>query len=392
LEFPSFGDATAYEELGRACASAISGRGGSPFDACYHPLRPPGAALFMALPFLLTRDPVDVHYIALTLNLSCLTLAIVATVRLLVGDDELLPGWRPGAAVLATATFLVLLLNLVSHVPVRLADLPALALYLCSLAAGTATGGAAVRAALPRRYFVAGLLAAAATLVKVSQLPFSLALLAGLQLAARGLRIQTRAACAAAFLLGLSPAALQVANVWSHSGEIWFYERAFMQAHFSYPGREQGIEGVAYTLPQPNAYVTHATPPVSYPSLLVLRAYAGLSRFEWAVYHGAAWRGRLWTLSPWELARAWILVLGYLGLSAWATWRAAPGLGALNGAALGVALITAVSMHSEPRYYAFPRAVLWLTSAFLGLRLLRAPFLRRALRAARMRRPEGTRG
>ena len=56
-------------------------------------------------------------------------------------------------------------------------------------------------------------------------------------------------------------------------------------------------------------------------------------------------------------------MLGYFAFSGWVAWRGSPSLRLINlNAAVG-ALVTAVLMHTELRYYALPRAVLWLTVA-----------------------------
>lgn len=368
MDFPSFGDAAAYDQLGRACAEALAGRRGTVFEACYHPVRPPGAALLMSAPYLVTRDPVDAAYMALSLNLVFFALAVLSLGAVLIRDGGLLPGWPARSKALAALAFVVLLLNLVSHIPVRLGDLPALSLFLCAIAAGAPTlAGAWEPGARRRRYALVGVLAALAALLKISQLPFSLALLLVLLAVDRRLGAAERLRCAGAFLLGFSPVALQFLNVWAHTGVVWFYDPQYMRANFSYVGREWGVEAVIYTLPAPAAYMVRATGDVSHPTLLALRLFRGLFGFEWAVYRGEASRGPWWALSPVELGAAWLIVLAYLAISSWSAWRAPVSLRLLNGVGGLSALLTAAVEHTELRYYVFPRAVLWVTLACLGL-------------------------
>lgn len=361
MTFPSFGDAAVYEQLGRSCAAALAGGGGTAFEACYHPVRPPGAIALMAAPHLATSDAVDAAYIALGFNLVFFALCVASLAAVLVGEGRLLAGWRPRGRVLSTVAFVVLLLNLVAHVPVRLADLPSLALFLAAIALGARTIARPAGDVRHWRYGGVGLLCAASVLLKISALPYSLVLAAVLLALDRGLERRRRLLCAAAFLAGLAPAGLQFLNVWAHSGSFWLYDREYMRANFNYPGREWGVEGVAPTVPTPSGYMVRVAAPISYPTLLALRLYRGVFGFEWAVYLGERPRGPLWELGAVELMAAWALVVGYLAFSAAVAWRGPPGLALLNATAAACAVVTAVAMHTELRYYALQRAVLWAT-------------------------------
>ena len=98
----------------------------------------------------------------------------------------------------------------------------------------------------------------------------------------------------------------------------------------------------------------------------MLRLFRGLFGFEWAVYHGAPSRGRVWDPETSELARASLLVLAYFAVTGWAIRKGTASLKLINLNAAAQALLMAVLVHTELRYYALPRSVLWLTAA-LGL-------------------------
>jgi hypothetical protein len=250
--------------------------------------------------------------------------------------------------------------NFAAHLPVRLGDLPPAALFLCALA--VAAGGRGEEGPALRRYAACGVLVALAVLVKVTYLAYGLVLLAtllALDPHARGSRVRS----AALFALGLLPLAIQVASVYLHTGQVGLYDREHMRLHFTYPRRDYGIEGVIFTIPEPTVYLTQVAGGVNRLTVVVLRLYRGLFGFEWAVYLGEASRPPVWHLAAGELARAWALVLGYCAFSGWAAWRGPFGLRLLNANAAAGALATAVLMHTELRYYALPRAVLWLTAA-----------------------------
>jgi hypothetical protein len=362
MNFPSFGDAEAYAELGRTCADAIAGPG-RVFEGCYHPIRPVGSAVLMAVPYLVTDDPVDAAYVALALNVVFFAGVVASFAAALVGDRALLAGWPRRGELLVGAAFAVLLPNLVAHIPIRLADLPSLALFMAALLVAVRTaGGSWTGRALLRRYLIAGALCSVAVLLKVTYLAYALVLL-GSMLAldpnARGTRLR----CAAAFVIGLAPVAIQVVSVFLHTGQLGLYDREFMRRFFSYPGRENVLESVIFTMPAPDVYATQAAGEIGRASVIVLRLFRGLFGFEWAVYLGEPSRGPVWTLGALDWARAWVLVLAYFAFSGWATWKGSPSLRLINATAAAGALVTAVLMHTELRYYALPRAAWWLTLA-----------------------------
>jgi hypothetical protein len=360
VNFPSFGDAEAYAQLGRTCADAIAGPG-SVFEGCYHPIRPAGIAVLMALPYLVTDDPVDAAYVALALNVIFFAGVVACLAAALIGDRVLLAGRPRRSELLAAGAFAVLLPNLVAHIPVRLGDLPSLAAFMAALlvAVRTAAGSWSGRP-LFRRYLVAGALCSLAVLLKVTYLAYALVLLGSL-LALDGNARGSRLKCAAAFVLGLAPVALQVLNVVLHTGQIGLYDREFMRAHFSYPGRGTVIESVIFTIPDRDVYATQVAGGISHVNVIVLRLFRGLFGFEWAVYLGEPSRGPVWTPGALDWARAWALVLAYFAFSGWAAVKGSPSLRMINMNAAAGALVTALLMHTELRYYALPRAVLWLT-------------------------------
>ena len=361
MNFPSFGDADTYAELGRSCADAIAGPG-SVFEGCYNPVRPVGIAVLMAIPYLTTDDPVDAAYVALALNMAFFAVVVACLAGALIGDRTLLEGRRRREVLLGCGAFAVLLPNLVAHIPIRLGDLPSLAAFMGALLVGIRTaGGSWTGRALLRRYAICGALCALAVLLKVTYFAYGLVLLASLlalDANARG----TRRRCAAAFALGMAPVALQLLSVFLHTGQLGLYDRDFMRMYFSYPRREYGIESVIFTMPGHSVYLTQVAGGISRVEVLVLRLFRGLFGFEWAVYLGEPSRGPLWTLGALERLRAWVLVLAYFAFSGWVVRKGPQSLRIINlNAAVG-ALATAALMHTELRYYALARSVLWLTA------------------------------
>jgi hypothetical protein len=368
MTFPSFGDAADYERLGRACADALGGAGGSVFDDCYHPIRPRGIALLMAAPYLLTRDAVAADYIMLALNVAFLGLAVAALAGGLAADPDLLPGHT---GLLWAGAFVALLLNLVSHLPIRLGDLPSLAMFLVAVGLGMRTVSSLLPARrLAGRYAAAGACCAGAVLLKLTYFVHALLFLALLLLLDRNQATdRRRLACGVAFLAGFSPVALQFGDVFLHSGRAELFESAFIKPFHQQP-RGQAIEAVFHTVPAIGAYTVSPAEPISFATLVALRLYRGLLGFEWAVYGGLARRGPVWQVTTPDRIRAWTFVGLWAALTAAVARRGHRGLGLLGTTAAAVAVITALMGHTELRYFALPRAVWWLILGCGGLWML----------------------
>jgi hypothetical protein len=367
LDFPSFGDATGYEQLGRACAEAVAGPA-AVLDGCYHPVRPIGAAALMALPYVATDDPVSAAYIALASNIALFAAAVACFASALAGDPAILPARRRREAVLLGLAFAVLLPFFVSLIPVRLADIPSLAPFAGALLVGANTlHGAWSAAARRRRYALAGLLCAIAVLVNTRYFVYAfvlLAALAALDRDARGDRVR----CAGAFVAGMAPVALQVLSVLLHTGQLGLYDREFMAARFA--PRAHTIEAEYATLPAETAYMVQAPAGMGGLEVVAQRLFRGMTGFEWSVYHGHPRRPPAWAPDARERATAWAVALAYLALSAAVVRKAPPALRLLTLAAAPIALLNAVLVHTELRYYALPRSVFWLTVAVLLLRVM----------------------
>jgi hypothetical protein len=367
MNFPSFGDATAYSQVGAACAAALTTSHGDVFTACYDPLRPVGIVAWNTIPYVLARDPVDAAYVTLTLNILLLCSIYLALMRILMLD----PAVRSGESsvprtVLSGIVFLPILLNLIPHVPVTLSDLPSLAAFLLAGVVSARIVLDPAPAGVVRRYLVAGLLVSLAALLRQHYLMFGLFLLAATFWLDRrpGLGSRERVRCALAFAAGLTPVVLQVANVYAHSGEIWLYETAPVAAGFHRPNGNVSVEALFFSIPQPGAFMVKLTEAPTSVTLMVLRMFAGLFKFQWAVYQGRIppsleW----WTPSALELARAYVLVGAYVVVTVAALFRAPLTLRLLNATALPTALAVPwiATGHTELRYYLLPRIVLAIT-------------------------------
>jgi hypothetical protein len=378
MDFPSFGDAAIYSQAGAACAAALTGAGGGAFAACYDPIRPVGIVAWSTVPYLLARDPVTVAYVTLTINILLVCAVYLLMARVLLLDPEVRPGRGPlPAGALSAAVFVTALLNLVPHVPVTLSDLPSLAMFLPAVLLCARVLLDPASAPGERRYLLAGVFTALAALVRQHYLAFGLfLLLATLWLdRRREASWRGRIRCAAAFLIGLSPVLLQVLNVYAHSGEPWFYETARVAGTFGRPHKERIVEALFFSVPQPGGFMVKLAEPHNFASVIVLRLFSGLFKFQWAVYQGHIAPSReWWTPSAFEMLRAWACVIAYLALSVFTVLRGPVALRLLGFTALLSAL--AVPWfgvgHTELRYFLLPRLVLWITALYWAARAVRA--------------------
>jgi hypothetical protein len=375
MDFPSFGDATFYGAAGKACASALTGSGGSAFAACYDPMRPLGIVAWNTLPHLIASDPVDAAYATLALNVLLLVAVCAAVRTVLVLDPALRPGRGPlSSSALSAAVFVPALLLLVPHLPVTLSDLPSLAAFLPAVVVAGRILLDPSPALRTRRYLYLGLIVCGAALVRQHYLVFG-AFLAGVTLwldRAAGPRPLLRGA--AAFAAGLAPLVLQVASVYAHSGEAWLYETARVAETFGRPNKHLIIEALFFSIPQPNGFMVKLTEARGWITVGVLRLSAGLFHFQWAVYQGYVAPSReWWTPTTFEIARAWAAVGAWAALSIGTALRGPLALRLLNGTALLCALAVPFFGvgHSEPRYFLFPRLVLAITLIVAAARLAR---------------------
>jgi hypothetical protein len=153
-------------------------------------------------------------------------------------------------------------------------------------------------------------------------------------------------------------------------------------ATFHRANRNVIVEALFFSIPAPGGFMVKLTEAPSPVTLVVLRMFSGLFKFQWAVYQGRIPPSREWWTPSWfELARAYGLVSAYLAATLAAAWRGPLSLRLLNATAFVTALAVpwfAVG-HTELRYYLFPRIVFAVTALhWLALALTSALARRRA--------------
>lgn len=361
LSFPAFGDADLYEQLGAQCADALTGSAGSLLDGCSGDgLRPIGTSLYYAIPHVVSSDPVVVSYLALTLNLLVLFCVYAAFRSLFIGSAaEAAPVDSRGRWFLEATVVGIIAVNCVGQLPVRLADLPALALFAAALVVASRSLTAVSTREKHLDYLKLGLLVCASTLLKQTYVVYGgLLLIATLLLDAGCGDLKSLARRTGWYCLGMSPVVLQFFAVYAKSGRFWLYDPAEV-AVFGPANQKPVVELVAFSLPFKSAYLVRVANQVSDLSFFQLKLFKGMFEFELPVYQGYMPYPADWTVSGTDLLLIWILGLAYLAITALTVWRApaALKLAALSGVL--AALFTAWMGHAEYRYFLYPRIVLW---------------------------------
>lgn len=374
LIFPVLGDAEEYEQLGMACAEALGSAGVSVLEGCTgSAYRPVGTSLYFALPKLVASDAVAESYVALLINLLVL-LGVVAALGAVFsggvfssrssGENRFLRESH-GLAVVAIVT-----VNCIGFVPVRLADLPALAFFSAAVVIGYKLLDLGPGRTKNMMYLALGGLVCASAFLKQTYLAYGAILLIATVVfdPARG-SAKALGRPLAWFGIGMAPYLLQFLAVYFKTGVFWAYDPAAI-AGFGPANEKPVVELVAYSLPKASAYLVRVVNDVNEVTYFLLKLYKGLFEFAMPVYRGEMPFPESWTLTLPALVGVQVLGLLYLLFTGFCAGFGPPGIRLASLTALGWAAFTAWMGHAEDRYFVFPRIVLWAALAYWLLVLL----------------------
>jgi len=367
MNFPSFADAPGYIQLGEACASALTSAAGNVFDSCYCSFRPIGIIFLYAIPSLMTDDPVQRVYISLFLNLLLFAATFFALRRLFFLDPGLKAIWgNLPPSLLGVIVFLPLLLNLISHLPVTLSDLPSLAFFMLAASQGTSILFEDQPRARLWRYLSTGFLVSVSVLLKQSYIVYGFFLILSVLLLDRGQSNTswTRIKNCSVFLLGMSPVLIQLINVYLHCGAFWLYEPGSLRA-LDYTRMRPNVETIYFSIPTPGAITVKVAGDIDYLSFIVLKLFKAMFGFEWSVYGGPSSSIHpFWALSYLNYVKSYGFVSLYAVFTFWNVLKAPRSLKLLNLTALLIALFNSFFFHTELRFYLFPRIIFYVTVFF----------------------------
>lgn len=282
MNFPVVGDADAYAALGQSCANFIAHAGAD--ASCYNGIRPIGIVIYHAIPFLLSGERVEQNYIAVLLNLLSLMVLLASLLVVFRTLCERSCGPRHWFERLAEIAIVgVVLVLCVAYIPVRLSDLQSFALFTASLAVLTQKGNR--HKVWP--VIIAGLMAGIAVLLKQNYVICIFFLVIFWICFDLKEHLQSRFKYAFFYLLGVSVCLVQVAMVFYHSGNLWFYEPKMMAAYD--PSNAQPyVELIAYTDPSGSAYLSRLPAELSAFQFVAVKFYEGIAKFYFSVYLGKA--------------------------------------------------------------------------------------------------------
>ncbi|QHI97917.1 hypothetical protein GT347_07860 [Xylophilus rhododendri] len=357
MNFPSFGDAETFRQIGDQCALALRGQE-SLFKGCYNGIRSIGSALYFALPPLLSGDPVTQSYTILAFNLFWLALmyqAVLRIVELRMPTAGMCNAGVGLARILVGALTLLLALPLL---PVALSDMPAATLFAIGLGFMVRLPGRLIDALL------AGLFMALGGLIKQNYLVFSafavLALIVTMPWRPRIHSWSQLLRCAAMFAAGFSVSLTQVWWIWAHTGHVHVYDPA-MNAVFADVRNQPNVELIAFSLPHTGAYISQLDAPVSRASHYAIKLWQGLFAYRHAVYLGEPPADAPSTLhvDRWLLACAWASVAAFTGicclLARYSRGRREKAALVFSVAAI---IFTVAIIHVENRYFFLPKLIL----------------------------------
>lgn len=358
MDFPSFGDAAAYEQLGKACADFILTLGDAA-SSCYNGIRPVGIMAYQAIPYMLTDDPVSLNYITLALNIGCL-LALIAVVLVLFRNiSNPTPSRKHKIDLIGEIVLVIFTLSIcIGYIPVRLSDIQSLVFFTASVSILSNEKNRSKKLPL----IAAGLLAGISVLLKQNYIVSIFFLMTFWTLFDLKNLIKNRFKHVFLFLTGASVCLIQVAMVYHHSGVFWFYEPKLMAA---YDGAnvQPYVELVAHTAPAMSAYLTQLPSPASNLEFTAVKFYEGFTKFYWAVYVGNApldTSPQIITFSKIQLIFMQLLILGMFLAALAASSLKNKWITITSLLALSSGLLTAAIMHTESRYYVMTKLLCFI--------------------------------
>jgi len=286
MNFPQFGDADSYKDLGNDFHRWIKS-GENPFGF-ESPLRPLGSILLSSLPVFITDDPVYRNYLILLINVAFMFIAVYSISGVLTTifkDNEALSEKH-----ISLFSFSLVLLYFIPHLPVRAMDIQPISLVLLSLKIMMETT-TRINNDKPISYkniFIILSLVSLAGLLKQSWFVFGLILILIMALDIRKellIQILKEKRVYLYAIAGLWGLFLQVYYVYYNYGDVWLYSSESMEA-YSAAWKYPNIALFAYTEPAHNAYLLKADSSVTYIEWIIVKLYFTVFVHDLAFYHG----------------------------------------------------------------------------------------------------------
>lgn len=358
MNFPSFADTEAFLAIGSKCSQALTGDA-SIFTGCYDAIRPIGIALFYAIPFLASDDPITISYIILAMHIMMFLVVCLCITSLYDPDaSHLLSRVSPAWFLIFSTVVLVFCLPVI---PVVLSDLPSVAFFMLGVSILFQKRLTGVTA------FGAGLCFALACLLRQYYFAFTaVAVLSYIIFMSKELKI-IGLRPVVWFFIGCVPALLQFAWIWLHTGKFWVYDSSVASLSL-YVNKAPYVEMIIYSIPTYSAYVTSIGSEILDPfTFFCLKLLKGFYSLYPAVYLGNA---PFQQEPPVIIVNGTLILKAYVGFfvllfaTAFGIWKSPYKYKAMLFLAFFMSVIFAAIGHVESRYFLMPK-ILYLCYAFV---------------------------
>ena len=360
MDFPSFGDAEGYLDLGRICAD------GDMVRCIGNPVRPAGIALFYAIPFVISKDPILQNYIILLFNLIASVIVLKVFHKIFLLNKV---GLSDNSFFKTLSCFLIIMMCVVPLVPVMLSDLIALLFYSAAsylLFMGTHKIFSSNERKKPTEviFITSGFLFAVAVLMKQNYILYNLFTFIAFALVFKKEIFHKQALLqnlkyVTYFAVGFSFVLVQFLIVYNYHGIFWLYDIKTL-APFKPATQQPNIELIAYNLPSKGAYLVSLHEKISTVNFYLLRLYLGLSKIYLPIYHGFAPMSVKYSFSDNKIF-VYIFSVFYIVVSAIAYKISSKEFKVMILAGIAISLFQAMTIHVENRYYLLPRIVFLLS-------------------------------
>jgi hypothetical protein len=363
MEYITFGDAQQYLELGELCANSL--RTDSLLTSlmtCSAGIRPVGMQLYSAIPYLITNDPLLINYYYLFFNLISFYF-VFAILGSLFRTNTL----HSNSPLTHFLQFSICAICLLPFIPIIMADLISLAFYCAGIyflykGVHYFIDNSPITKQNYGILFLSGFFFAASILFKQTFFIYCILTFIAFIIIYRknlfsAVLLTTNCKAALSLTAGFSIVLIQFILVYAHTGIFWLYDPAGI-ASFLPLNHQPYLEMIAHSFPSKTAIMITLTSKINAFWFYLARFYLGMSKIYLPVYHGFS------PISSSQFALTIskeIALLSFFMAYSLITFMifkiSSKITKTLILSSFFIAIFTAMTMHTENRYYLIPRMI-----------------------------------
>ncbi|EGR1835832.1 hypothetical protein VCSRO120_3051 [Vibrio cholerae] len=358
--FPSFGDADKFRQIGLSCFKSLT-EDTMPYYGCIDQIRPIGASLYFSIGHLLGLDSTNYAYFYLCLNI--IWFLIIGLLLVYTSVECGMFKSKIPTIVSAISIVLVLIVSFAGHIPVLLSDLPAFGI----LSIGIMFFFKSYKKRKRFAFIIFGIFVGLSILVKQSTIIFGAVFFISYAVLEFGKRKGNKKEAlnwlfkAGVYcLIGVSISSLQFLAIFLNYGDFWLYSRAGLEHHNVLINQ---YELIAYSLPINSAYLASVSNDINIFTAFLLRFHSGLSQLTIPVYIGGYANSNP-PLKTLKIIDYFTITLFFGFVSSFVVVFIKKNkfkfLKLLVLASYLFSILTAMTSHTEVRYYAFPKLFLMI--------------------------------